>query len=469
MKTFLAFLTLLFFSVVGLFSGAGCANIVPPQGGPRDSLPPVLLDANPDDSTLNFKGNRITLNFDEYVDLQEVQNNLLFTPTVETVPDVQVRLKTITIRLRDTLDANTTYIFNFGNAIRDYNEGNILRDFTYTFSTGPALDSLELTGNVVMAETGAIDTTLTIILHKSLVDSAVAKERPRYVTRLDGSGNFRFKNLPAGTFAIYALGEAGLQRRYQPNQAFAFADSAVVVTNNTPPVTLYAYKEVPTAAPPTAATTAARGNRNNTEASRLKFTTNLENATEQDLLKKLIITFETPLRSFDSTGLSLTTDSTFQPAPYTFLIDSTKRNLTLTTTWREGTQYNLITLKEFAEDTLGQQLLKSDTLQFTTRKSSDYGRLSIRLKNINAVQNPVLQFVQNGAVTASVPISSGIYNQPLFLPGDYELRILSDRNNNGVWDAGRFFSIRRQPELVKPIERRITVKPAWDNEFEITL
>ncbi len=455
---------------MALFAGGGCANMVPPQGGPRDSLPPVLLDASPDDSTLNFRGNRITLNFDEYVDLQEVQNNLLFTPTLPTTPDVQVRLKTITIRLRDTLDPNTTYIFNFGNAIKDYNEGNVLRNFVYTFSTGPALDSLEFTGKVVMAETGLIDTTLTVILHKNLDDSAVIKERPRYVSRLDGSGNFRFRNLPAGTFAVYALGEAGLQRRYQKTAAFAFSDSPIIVRSGVQPIELYAFKE--TVAPAAAATTtatAARTGRTGSEPARLRFSTSVSNGTAQDLLTDLVVTFEQPLRRFDSTFLSLTTDSTFQPVPYTVQLDSTRKILTLKTAWLENRKYNLVTARDFAEDTLGQKLLKSDTLSFNTRARTDYGNVVLRLKNLDTAGSPVLQFVQNGAVVAAVPVRSGIYTQPLFLPGDYELRLLYDRNNNRVWDAGQFFGARRQPELVRPIGRRITVKPNWDNDFEIEL
>ncbi len=455
------------FVLMAAAGNSGCANIVPPQGGPRDTLPPVLLQATPPDSTLNFSGSRITLTFDEYIDLQEVQNNLLFTPTFANNPEVLVKLKTITVRFRDTLDPNTTYIFNFGSAIKDYNEGNVLRNFVYTFSTGPALDSLQLNGKVVMAETGAIDTTLTVILHKNLDDSAVVKERPRYVARLDGTGAFRFKNLPPGTFALYALGDAGIARRYQnKTQSFAFADSAIVVSETTKPVTLYAYKEASGA--PNAAST-LKTSLPGLERNRLKFTTNVANGSQQDLLQDLEMTFEQPLRLFDSTRLSLTTDSTFQPAVYSVALDSAKKKLTIKTEWLEGTQYNLITTKDFAEDTLGQQLLKSDTLQFTTRERGDYGSLTLRINNLDTAHNPVLQFVQNGVVVSSGSIRSGFYHAELFLPGEYEVRILFDNNNNGIWDAGQFFGTKQQPELVRPIERRITVKASFDNDFDLAL
>jgi len=471
MKTFVLTFLVLLIAISGMISGSGCANIVPPQGGPRDTLPPVLLDVNPPDSTLNFRGNRITFTFDEYVNLEEVQNNLLFTPTLPTTPDVQQRLKTIVVRLRDTLEPNTTYIFNFGNAIRDYNESNILKNFVYTFSTGPALDSLQLSGKVVLAETGAVDTTLTVILHRSLADSAIAKERPRYVSRLDAQGNFLFKNLPPGTFAIYALGDAGIARRYQgKNQTVAFSDSPVIVRNSMAPVELLAFKEAVTAPASAGTPVPPRGTRPGaTENNRLRYTSNITNGAQQDLLRNLVLSFEQPLRTFDSAALSLTTDSTYQPVGYSLQLDSSRKILTILTPWIEGRQYNLITKKEFAEDTLGRRLLKSDTISFNTKKATEYGSVTVRLKNVVPAQNPVLQFVQNNQVVSAVAIGSGAYSQPLFLPGDYELRLLFDSNGNGTWDPGRLFNGRRQPEVVRSLNRRITVKTGSNNDFEVTL
>lgn len=455
-----------FLLIIGIYmnGSVGCANIIPPEGGPRDSLPPVLVEANPKDSTRNFSSNRIVLTFDEYIDLQEVQNNLLFTPTFETNPVVEAKLRTITIRLKDSLEPNTTYTFNFGNAVRDINESNILHDFAYTFSTGPYIDSLMLRGHVVLAETGKIDTTLTVVLHNTLDDSAVVKARPRYVARVNGNGDFTFRNLPADTFAIYVLGDAGITRRYtSKSQLFAFANQPIT-TPDTGQVTLYAYREepqLPTNTP--AATQPEKGEK------RLLYTTNLA-SNEQDLLENLIFTFDRPLRFFDSTQFALTTDSTFTPVTaYTTTLDTTKKVLTLQTAWQPGLAYNLILNKAFAEDTLGRRLLKNDTLSFNTRSQEDYGAVNIRLRNIDTALNPVLQFIQNDAVVFSASVRSGFFRQAAFLPGDYELRLLYDRNNNGKWDPGQFGSTKRQPETVRPIERKITVKAALDNDLEISL
>jgi uncharacterized protein (DUF2141 family) len=327
------------------------------------------------------------------------------------------------------------------------------------------LDSLTLRGKVTLAENGAVDSTLIVVLHTNLTDSAVRKDRPRYVTRLDGGGNFTFRNLPADTFAVYALSDAGGSRRYLSTlQTLAFANEPVAVSPTTKEIVLYAYKEAVSAIPASSPAT-----RQNNADRRLRFTTNLSN-NQQNLLDSFIITFDQPLRSLDSTKISLSTDSVFNRAPpYSLVLDTARKHLAIKTAWRPGTLYNLILDRDFAEDTLSRKLLKTDTLFFNTRKQEDYGNLNVRVRNIDTAQNPVLQFVQNGVVFFSTPIKSGRFTQTLFLPGDYDLRILYDRNRNGKWDPGQFFNGRKQPELALPINRRITVKAASDNDFEVSL
>ena len=470
MRSVLFFAALAVILIGSVLGGTGCANIIPPAGGPRDSLPPTLLRASPPDSTLNFRGNRIVLEFDEFIDAQNTQSVLL-TPYPLRPPRFEPRLRTLTITLQDTLEPNTTYTINFGEAIKDVNEGNILRNFDYTFSTGAALDSLGFSGNVVLAETGAIDTNMVAVLYRNLDDSALLKDRPRYIAKLNRSGAFQFSNLPSGTFALYAYGDANSRSYSGRNQLFAFADSPIVIRPGAAPVTLYAFREgQPTtpASPPIGGGTPG-GNRLRAGAeNRLQFSTNISNNT-LDLLSTLVLTFEQPLRTFDSTRIRLTQDSTFTPVASSATLDTTNRRLTVRTDWKQGTRYQLILDPAFAEDSLGRRLLKTDTLSFATRKAAEYGSLSIRLRNIDLSQNPVLQFVQNNNVVQSVPIPSGTFTQALFLPGDYELRVLYDRNGNGKWDPGRFFGGKRQPELVRPIERRVNVKANWDNEFEVAL
>lgn len=457
-------------AIVLIISGAGCANIVPPMGGPRDSLPPVLISANPKDSMLNFTGNRINFVFNEYVEVQNIQENLTVSPTPKVNPVIEYKLRTVTVKIKDTLEKNTTYAIDFGNALRDINEGNVLKDFTYVFSTGATLDSSTFSGRVIVAETGRPDSTLVALLHRSGDDSAVVKERPRYYTKLDSSGHFRFRFLAPGTYYLYALKDEGGAKRYtSKSQLFAFAEAPVVIGGNASPVTLYAYTELEEEdkkRTPVQRTTQTKPKKE--EDKRLKFQVNLENGF-QDLLGDFKITFNDPLKTFDSTKLVFT-DAKFTPIPnYSLTRDTTNTILTLKHTWKENTEYNLILDKDFASDSLDRKLLKTDTIKFTTKKQSDYGSIRLRFPSVDLSKNPVLLLVQNEKVIFSAPLTSKEFFTRLFNPGEYDMRILYDANSNGKWDPGSFFEKRRQPERVEHINKKLTVKPNWDNEMTVTL
>lgn len=447
---------------------SGCANIVPPTGGPRDTLPPRLVKAAPPDSSTIFKSKTITFTFDEFVKVENLQENILISPTPDAQPLVEAKLRTVTVKLKDTLEPGTTYIYNFGNAIKDINESNVLRNFTYIFSTGTALDSLELQGRVLLAETGGIDSTLIVMLHRNGDDSAVVKEKPRYISRLDGKGHFHFRFLPAGTFYLYALQDEGGSKRYMSgSQLFAFSDSAVEIKPGVANQTLYAYAEKKEQAAPTISFGATRSGRGGGDDRRLRFSTNLNNNV-QDLLNQFMLNFEHPLRNFDTSMLQLSTDSVFKKETnYKWETDSLKKKLTLQIAWKENTRYNLILDRDFAEDTSGRKLFKTDTLSFITRKSSDYGSVKIIFTKLDLTKNPVLQIIQGSQVVKSVPVTVAGVFLPLFLPGEYDLRILVDENKNGQWDAGEFFGKHKQPEIVIPLNKKITVRANWDNELEI--
>jgi len=142
---FLSAVSLIYVIAVG---SGGCAQIGAPTGGPRDTIPPRLVNASPKPNSINVTGNKITLTFNEYVNLKEPQTNVLISPFPKRQPQVDYKLKTVTVKLKDTLLPNTTYSINFGKAIVDVNEGNILKDFVYVFSTGNIIDSFKLAGKV---------------------------------------------------------------------------------------------------------------------------------------------------------------------------------------------------------------------------------------------------------------------------------------------------------------------------------
>jgi hypothetical protein len=444
--------------------------MIPPSGGPKDTLPPVLVDADPEVRSLHLNGNKIVLTFDEYIDMKDIHKNLLVSPVPKLMPTVTSHLKVVTITLRDTLQPNTTYSLNFGRAITDVDEGNIYRNFTYVFSTGNYIDSLSYSGRVVMANTGKPDSTLIVMLHTSLDDSAVEKERPRYIARLDSSGNFTFRNIRPDIYTLYALNdESGSHEYTSKSETFAFADSPVNLKLSTAPLLLYAYADTSgfkrpkkTVAPPTSKKA------DKDKIKRLVLSGNIPNGL-LDLHDDLVLTFSEPIRDFDSSMVRLTNDSfkDFNRIRYEF--DSTSKNLTIIHSWKENTRYHLVLQKDFADDTLGEKLLKIDTINFRTKKETDYGILRLRFKNLDLNRHPVLLFLQGDKIVMSVTITRTLrYNNKLFVPGDYELRILYDTNQNGVWDPGDFYN-HRQPEIVVPIRKKLTVRSDWENEVDITL
>lgn len=445
---------------------SGCAQIGMPTGGLRDSLPPVLLKSSPPNNTIHFSGKNITFTFDEYVHLQDIQKYLLISPIPKTVPNINAKLKTVSIRIRDTLQPNTTYSFQLGDAIQDINENNPLHNFTYIFSTGSYIDSLTLSGKVILAETGKADSTLLVFLYNNLEDSAVYKEKPRYVARLDSSGRYTFKNLASGIYHLFALkDESGLRMYNNKTQLFAFADSSVHIAETNEPVTLYAYREEREEKRPSSPPSASSGKKN--EEKVLNFTTSLAQG-QQDLLSPLTLSFAVPLKNFDSTKIILT-DTLFQTTfPAAVSIDTTFKQVTISAAWTDNTPYRLLIDKDFAADTLGSELPHTDTLKFDSKKESDYGSIKITFTNLQKIKNPVLQFVQNNEVSFSAPLAGALFSRKLFKPGEYEIRLLDDENHNGVWDPGNY-DLRKQPELVTPVPKKIAIRANWDNETDIAL
>lgn len=462
--------------VIGTFivsSGAGCANMAPPTGGPRDSLPPVILKLDPRDSGRLFNEKKITITFNEYVQVDEIQKHLIVNPTPKVNPIVDVKLKNVIINIKDTLEPNTTYSLDFGNAIKDLNEGNIYRNFRYIFSTGTTIDTLEMGGRVIVAETGRPDSTLIVMLHRNLDDSAVIKDRPRYVARVDSSGNFRFRNVAAGAYKMYALKDEGGQRRFlSKEQLFAFEDSTVRTEDQKEDYLLYAFLEKDTATKRSSSSLpviAKKPTGRQGEDRLLRYQTNTEGASF-DLLQPFEFDFSPePIFKMDSTKVVLT-DTNFVPLRgVTFKRDTSNKKFRLTYPWAEGTKYNVLIDTAFAEDTLGRKLLRNDTITFVTKKNSEYGLVKLRFLGLSLADHPVLQFIQGDDVKFSYTFTNNTFNAKLFKPGEYEMRIVSDRNRNGVWDTGQFFGEHRQPEKVRRITRKITVKANWDNEVDIQL
>ncbi len=461
LKSIIVFIGVIGFIYIISIIGSSCAQIGAPTGGPRDTLPPVLVNADPPNHSTNFKGNRITLTFDEYIQLQNVQQNLLVSPNPKIIPNINYKLKEVSIKLRDTLEPNTTYSIDLANSIQDINENNPYRSFSYVFSTGPFIDSLGFSGNVLLAETGKADSTLIVLLYKDLDDSAVLKNKPRYIARLDAKGNFKFNNLAGGTYHVFALKDESGQKYYNnKTELFAFADSAVTISTDTASINLFAYAEEKPAVKITASAKTAQDKN-------LKLTSSLSSG-QQDLLSPLTITFNNKLKAFDSSKIKLT-DTLGKPHNPTLIsLDSTGKKITIINKWEDNAGYKLIIPVDFATDTTGTALLKADTIQFKTKKEGDYGSIKLNFTNLEKFKHPVLQFVNNNEVVNSYPLTFPKLSIALFAPGDYELRILDDTNQNGIWDTGNY-ELKKQPEKVYSFPQKINIRANWDNEKDIAL
>ena len=441
-------------------SNTGCAQIGMPTGGPKDSIAPKLVSSSPKLYSTNVTSNKITLTFNEYIDLKEPQTNVLVSPFPKKSPSVEFKLKTVTVKLKDTLLPNTTYSINFGPAIVDNNEGNPFKEFTFVFSTGSQIDSLMLTGKVIIAETGKFDSTLVAMLYRNADDSAVQKRKPDYVAKLNGDGSFRFKNLPAGNFNIYALKDGDGGKTYNSKkEIFAFASGPVTVSEKIEPVILYA-SALEKETPPTPA-------KSTTKIKRLSYS--LLSATQgQDLLKPLELGFNSPLKKFDSAKLILR-DTNYKPIPAaTWLIDSSRTKIMLTNKWQEGMEYRLVMDTTAFIDSANNRLTKADTIRFTAKQLSNYGNVVLRFSNLDLTKKPVLQFVQGDEVKSSYALTALEWSNKFVNPGEYELRILFDENSNGKWDQGNY-SRKLQPEKVITLKDKLVIRANWDNERDIKL
>lgn len=472
-----------FLLMAGIITGTGCANIIPPTGGPKDTLPPVLLTATPVEFSKHVSSNKIVFRFDEYIKADNIRTELVVNPVPKVEPTTDGHLQTVTVKLKDTLQPNTTYTLNFYKGIMDVNEGNILRNFTYVFSTGDHIDSGSFGGNVLLALTGRPDSSLVVVLHKKLEDSAVFKDRPRYLTRVDTTGHFQFEHIEKGRYAVYAMKDEGNSHKYlSKSQLFAFADAPVDVSSATAPLTLYAYSEEPetksasksgngTSGSSGGANLQTKSNKKSKEKDRrLELQTNTTNGVF-DILDTFRISFATGMKSFDSTLVRFTNEN-FGDIPlnqYRWVRDTTNKNFYLAYRWPLDTKFNLILPKAFGEDSAGRKLLKDDTISFRTKKDIDYGEVQIRVFNLDLSRKPVLLFY-SGDLKYSYPFGNKkTIRQILFKPGDYELRILYDTNGNGKWDTGHFFGKRQQPEKIVTVLKKFTVKANWDNDRDINM
>lgn len=221
-KTVMLKNTLRYISFLLVLLMMSCAKRGSITGGLKDTIPPVLISSTPKNYSTNFTGNEITLVFDEYIKLKNTNKQLIISPPMKNEPLITPTnvSKFITLHIRDTLQPNTTYSFNFGQSIADNNEGNSLNQFKYVFSTGPHIDSLTLNGRIKDAYEKNVDNFVSVMLYEvndKFKDSVIYKDFPRYITNtLDSLRTFKFENLKAGKYLLVALKDKGSNNKFNP-------------------------------------------------------------------------------------------------------------------------------------------------------------------------------------------------------------------------------------------------------------
>ena len=223
----------------------GCASMRAPEGGPIDKTPPKVLKMEPKDLTTNFTAKKITLTFDEYFNIQNESKEFSISPEQEKPPILKKDKKKLEVIFQDSLEKNTTYTLNFGKAIADVNEGNVLKNLTYAFSTGPLLDSLTITGRVTNTLTGKPELDAIVFIIPLSRDSIFGKKKASIYTTTDSSGLYKLSNLKKETYKIYALKETNGDKIYQQNtDEIGFIKEPITLTKNIDSVNIGIFKEL---------------------------------------------------------------------------------------------------------------------------------------------------------------------------------------------------------------------------------
>jgi len=506
-----------------------CAKRGSITGGLKDTLAPVLKSSYPKNFSTDFKGTEIKLTFDEFVKLKDIKKQLIISPPMKNEPLIlpTTASKTITVKINDTLQPNTTYSFNFGQSIEDNNEGNPYNQFKYVFSTGSIIDSLSISGTVKDAYTKDVESFVSVMLYEvndKCTDSVVYKEYPRYITNtLDSLKTFKLENLKAGNYLIVAMKDYGSNNKFNPNKDKIGFNKQFIIVPTDSLFELKLFKEVPPfkAQKPYQASgnkivLPYEGKAKGITLALKNNTTDLPTIITQFPKKDSIQIWFKPLKT-DSLSLAVSkgnysknfsfkvkeqkkdslnigtlqnSDSgfrdkfTLESATPLTKIDNSKIKLitkdstavVFTTKYDEFTQRLQFDFKKDFEENYTIQLMpgalidyldqsnKALTFKLSTKSQADFGNLKVNLQNVKRF--PVLVQLTNktGEVLATeYSESKTIVEFNLIDPALFSLRAIYDDNKNKEWDTGNYLE-KRQAEEVIYFSKEIDVRANWDVE-----
>lgn len=522
-KSIFKFVCLLFVVVI-----SSCAKRGSITGGSKDTLAPVLRSSLPKNFSTNFNGKEIKLVFDEYVKLKNVSKQLIISPPMKNEPEIfpYNASKVITIKIKDTLQPNTTYSFNFGQSIEDNNEGNPYSQFKYVFSTGSYIDSLSLKVKVKDALEKKTDNFVSVMLYEvneKFNDSTIYKEAPRYITNtLDSLKIVQLENIKAGKYFLVALKDNG-NNKYDPKtDKLGFQKQYITIPNDTIfEVELFKEEAAFKALKPTIAAknrmlmgyegkakdtkvTLKNGNEIipsivtqmpkkdslqiwfkpikvdslHVNVQKGNFATDFgvkTKAAKADTLKissdfsgtlplreRFSLSSATPLIKFDKSKISIRNKDSLA-VDFTAEYDEFNQKLYLDFKKEPLEGYSIKALPGAMTDFFEKE---NDTLKYklTTKNLSDYGNLRVILENVKRFPVIVQLTDKDGKVVKySESVETTRINFDAIEPAKYTLRIIYDDNKNGIWDTGSYLEKRQTEEVIyHPIE--IEIRPNWDWE-----
>ena len=208
---------------------SSCANPGMPTGGPRDTIPPVLIKTEPGYKSLNYEGDNVRLTFNEYLAIEDISETMVISPPMVKKPTIRTKSKTLIIDFNEDLKDSTTYSLDFKNSIADNNEKNELEKFRFSFSTGPVFDSLRIAGRLMKAFNLEPVEKGLILLHSNLHDSAVYRAKPDYIAKTDKDGVFMIDNIAPGKYHLFSLIDGNNNLMYDEGaEEIAFEDSILI-------------------------------------------------------------------------------------------------------------------------------------------------------------------------------------------------------------------------------------------------
>ncbi len=519
------------------FLVGGCASQKTIQGGPRDSIAPKVLRMVPENLTTNFNAQTIVIQFDEYFKLNDQFREFSVSPDMERLPQLKIKKRSLEISFQDTLEKNTTYTLNFGKSIADINENNVLKNFTYVFATGPKLDSLSISGQVVDALTGepVLDALAFIVPLDR--DTIIGKTKPSIYTTTDSSGLFQLNNLRENSYKAYALREKTSDKIYQQvSDEIGFLPDTIVLRENVSDIKIKVFKEDPQEfrindrkiAPdgtilitwnqklrqPSVVITEpsnldaakqfqfsktndsvrvwlndmsfdstkvsileagkllqtvklTRGKKD-TYTRNLMASDNLE-AGQLDPNRRLRLTFPSPITAIDRSKIELLEDSV-AVTNYQLVKDSTDfLSYHVQFPWDKGTPYEM-KFNPGAVTGMFDSKNKEFTKAFQLANTDDYGTLVVTVKVPEQNKNYILQVTNENKNTISEHqiMRDTTLNFNNYRAGKYFIRVVYDRNGNGIWDTGRV-STKQLPEQIYNAPKELSIRAGWDRKETVEI